>query len=230
MTDDQTVTQALEPCPFCGGEAVEATSKGPTGERYRWVHCTDCGAMTECCDDSARHNNPDEPEPVDLWNTRIESTRATGGEGLEYHTSDEEGGMPDVGVLLRLGENEALWIGEITRAEATEHDVTDSGWHMVYHKDGGRIYVGAIHDGGAAIDLAETLAHRTAHSGECRNNGAGGDRSDIEPLLDGCASPEPSLREIVRRYYSRHFDQHRADQLTDDYFAALSRYEGAKSD
>lgn len=70
MTNDQTVTQALEPCPFCGGEAEEATSKGPTGERYRWAQCTDCGAMSECCDDGARHNNPDEPEPIDLWNTR----------------------------------------------------------------------------------------------------------------------------------------------------------------
>ena len=67
----------LLPCPFCGGEAEEATSKGPTGERYRWAQCTDCGAMSECCDDSARHNNPEEPEPIDLWNTRT----AHSGEG-----------------------------------------------------------------------------------------------------------------------------------------------------
>lgn len=89
MTDDQTVTQALLPCPFCGGEAEEATSKGPTGERYRWAQCTDCGAMSECCDDSARHNNPEEPEPIDLWNTRTAHSgegRSNGaGEDLEDH-------------------------------------------------------------------------------------------------------------------------------------------------
>lgn len=76
------VTQAvLDPCPFCGGEAEEANSKGPTGERYRWVQCADCGAMTECCDDSARHNNPDEPEPVDLWNTRLTAQSGEGRSG-----------------------------------------------------------------------------------------------------------------------------------------------------
>lgn len=76
------VTQAaLEPCPFCGGMASEETSKGPTGERYRWVQCEKCGAMSECCDDSARANNPDEPEPVLLWNTRLTAQSGEGRSG-----------------------------------------------------------------------------------------------------------------------------------------------------
>lgn len=88
MTSEETQA-ALEPCPFCGGMAAEETSKGPTGERYRWVQCEKCGAMSECCDDSARANNPDEPEPVLLWNTRL---TAQSGEDLFHaikHGDDE---------------------------------------------------------------------------------------------------------------------------------------------
>jgi len=96
------VTQAaLEPCPFCGGMAVEETSKGPTGERYRWVQCEKCGAMSECCDDSARANNPDEPEPALLWNTRL---TAQSGEG-------RSGAGEDAGPfhVSQSGDGKKLW-------------------------------------------------------------------------------------------------------------------------
>lgn len=107
------VTQAaLDPCPFCGGEAEEANSKGPTGERYRWVQCADCGAMTECCDDSARHNNPDEPEPVDLWNTRLTAQSGEGrsGAGEEFLTA---------------------YVSEDAKVIGIEHD-TDADWRKVH--------------------------------------------------------------------------------------------------
>lgn len=115
MTDDQTVTQALLPCPFCGGEAEEATSKGPTGERYRWAQCTDCGAMSECCDDSARHNNPDEPEPIDLWNTRT----AHSGEGRS------NGAGEDVERLVRIFRSLPL------HGDAGCDKLTDDEWRQV---------------------------------------------------------------------------------------------------
>lgn len=104
------VTQAaLDPCPFCGGEAEEANSKGPTGERYRWVQCADCGVMTECCDDSARHN---EPEPADLWNTRLTAQSGEGrsGAGEEFLTA---------------------YVSEDAKVIGIEHD-TDADWRKVH--------------------------------------------------------------------------------------------------
>ncbi|MFD0848189.1 Lar family restriction alleviation protein [Sphingosinicella xenopeptidilytica] len=82
-----TTMSEIKPCPFCHSEAEEQTSKGPTGERYRWVECVNCGAMSECCDDSARSNNPDEPEPVELWNTRASDACATVQRERETHAS-----------------------------------------------------------------------------------------------------------------------------------------------
>jgi hypothetical protein len=69
----QPALAELLPCPFCGGDAGQKHFSGPTGERYRWIECEQCNAMSESCDDSARANDPDEPDPVGLWNRRTPS-------------------------------------------------------------------------------------------------------------------------------------------------------------
>lgn len=48
--------------------------------------------------------------------------------------------------------------------------------------------------------------------------------------LPGCDTPEPSLREIVRAYYSPHFHHEDADRLTEMYIRAVSSKRPAVAD
>lgn len=65
MTDDQTVTQALEPCPFCRGEARLFTigENEPENAGGDVISCTKCGASSHV--EFGRKENL-----VDRWNTR----------------------------------------------------------------------------------------------------------------------------------------------------------------
>ena len=70
MTNDQTVTQALEPCPFCGGEGL------PHRVTSGWrVSCKNCDAQP-------RPGFPPDTElqAITAWNTRT----AHSGEGRDY--------------------------------------------------------------------------------------------------------------------------------------------------
>lgn len=56
---------------------------------------------------------------------------------VQWHSSEEDG-PPDVGVLLRLDENDSLWCGEITREFAEEWDIEELGWWLVWEQGGKR--------------------------------------------------------------------------------------------
>lgn len=62
----------LKPCPLCEGGAVLESAKGPTGEFYEMVLCSQCGACSPCCD--VRSMQDDEVHPVSAWNTRPAAT------------------------------------------------------------------------------------------------------------------------------------------------------------
>lgn len=60
---------------------------------------------------------------------------------ITWHTSDEDSG-PDVGISLYLGENERIYVGEISRAlfercGGPEHFDSDGGWFIVHFKPEG---------------------------------------------------------------------------------------------
>lgn len=76
---------------------------------------------------------------------------------VEWHSSDEGGG-PDVGVLLHISTTDSLWIGEITSKEGADFGVPDTGWHIVHHHVEGKTHVGSVPDRQPAIDLAEALS------------------------------------------------------------------------
>lgn len=71
MTDNDAPMQRMLPCPFCGGNAEYQTNKGPTGELYGWVGCTQCGAASDLCD--VRSMQPEEIHPIDAWSARVTS-------------------------------------------------------------------------------------------------------------------------------------------------------------
>ena len=71
MTDNDAPMQRMLPCPFCGGNAEYQTDKGPTGELYGWVGCTQCGAASDQCD--VRSMQPEEIHPIDAWSARVTS-------------------------------------------------------------------------------------------------------------------------------------------------------------
>lgn len=61
----------LEPCPFCGSEAIETRETretGTTGEVYVWHVCGVCGCETEGADGHRA--------AADQWNTRAPSPAA----------------------------------------------------------------------------------------------------------------------------------------------------------
>jgi Lar family restriction alleviation protein len=71
MTIDQTVTQALEPCPFCGGDELSHgwDSPGIDGSAHTGnVECHACNVLLY---------QGTEAEAITAWNTRI----AHSGEG-----------------------------------------------------------------------------------------------------------------------------------------------------
>lgn len=50
---------------------------------------------------------------------------------------------------------------------------------------------------------------------------------NISPRLRNCDTPEPNLTTLVYRYYRMYFDQPKADELAEQYIAALSKQEGS---
>jgi Lar family restriction alleviation protein len=71
MTNDQTVTQALEPCPFCGGVARIETTRHQHPPSH-WVECAECEALSG--------EYASKASAVAAWNTRT----AHSGEGRDY--------------------------------------------------------------------------------------------------------------------------------------------------
>lgn len=65
---------------------------------------------------------------------------------ITVHTSDPDGGLPDVGLSVGLGSGRFLWCGEISRDqwEAAGEDAaalgSDGGfWLILYEKDGSQV-------------------------------------------------------------------------------------------
>lgn len=61
---------------------------------------------------------------------------------VTWLTSEEDGGGPDVGMILGLGNGASLYVGEISNAELDAHDLSEtedglSGWWIVLHRANG---------------------------------------------------------------------------------------------
>jgi hypothetical protein len=78
--------------------------------------------------------------------------------GQTIWASSEEDGGPDVGLLLRLSETDFIWCGEITRAEADDVGIADTGWHIVLHRGADRQVVAQVPDQFAGQELMEVIA------------------------------------------------------------------------
>ncbi len=77
--------------------------------------------------------------------------------GSVVWATSEEGGGPDVGILLRLSEADFLWCGEITRKEADAAGISDAGWHLVLHRGADSQVVAQVPDQYAGSDLMEAI-------------------------------------------------------------------------
>lgn len=110
MTNDQTVTQALEPCPFCGGEARRFTigENEPENAGGDVISCTKCGASSHV--EFGRKENL-----VDRWNHRT----AHSGEGRS------NGAGEDVERLVRIFRSLPL------HGDAGCDKLTDDEWRQV---------------------------------------------------------------------------------------------------
>lgn len=58
----------LEPCPFCGSEAIETRDTETKGGTYVWHVCASCGCETEGADGHQ--------DAADQWNTRAPTAAA----------------------------------------------------------------------------------------------------------------------------------------------------------
>jgi hypothetical protein len=78
---------------------------------------------------------------------------------LAWHCSDKDSG-PDVGVSIKLGDNEVLWLGEITRKLHAEAGCPgdDLGWWIIYYNGPASTPIAKCFDEEAARDLFDRLA------------------------------------------------------------------------
>lgn len=61
-----------------------------------------------------------------------------------WHCSDEDGGSPDVGISIGMGDGKSMWIGEVTNRRWDELDIeqkvqtgnTGHGWWLMFYPDG----------------------------------------------------------------------------------------------
>lgn len=106
-----------------------------------------------------------------------------------------------------------------TDEQIVEVGVTSAGRvDLIVHRAAG--------DGGSFDDLTARLSRedavRVARAiGEAAAQAALDGWADRRPNL-GCPTDEPSIREILRRYYAPHFQGDKAAVLADEYIAALS--------
>lgn len=83
---------------------------------------------------------------------------------IVWHTSDGEGGPPDVAYQVILAKGESLWIGEITRDRYEDAGGDkmglggDGGWWIIHYKGKDAAVLGKVADGSAADDLAALIA------------------------------------------------------------------------
>lgn len=93
------MTEALKPCPFCGGKAHVLSEKTHNGGRKFRVGCYD-----PCCSGAAFEGAVffDKSEAVDAWNRRVERTcRYVYDEVLCGWVCSECGGLEPVGDHVR---------------------------------------------------------------------------------------------------------------------------------
>src|SRR6185312_14603193 len=80
--------------------------------------------------------------------------------GVTWHSSDEDSG-PDVGISVYLGDNDRLWVGEISRPlfekSGSPFD-SDMGWFLVrFGRDNETKLIAKFADGEQARDFIEQI-------------------------------------------------------------------------
>lgn len=108
---------------------------------------------------------------MDIVETAFDPETADPGT-IVWHTSDGEGGPPDVAYQVILAKGESLWIGEITRDRYEDAGGDkmglggDGGWWIIHYKGKDAAVLGKVADGSAADDLAALIASQAARIAE----------------------------------------------------------------
>lgn len=124
--------------------------------------------------------------------------------GITWHSSEVDGG-PDVGISVYLGDENRLWIGEVTDSlfcqSGKEHFSSDGGWFLVWYKPE-PVLIAKCADDLDARDFIEHIASMLRLSAQQREPVVRvKDILDCSVRLDGCSSNEPTIREMVENYY-----------------------------
>jgi hypothetical protein len=150
MTDAKH-TEALLPCPFCGGSAIcveHDPIRKPVEDRTYFTRCSNYGAKCPGCNGTHKYDTPE--EAVIAWNTRHTAARSEPSEdavecaakayakATGYYVEFHRGLSSASADKIRAGIRAALQAAGATAQPGVESFNLPAGWVMMGVSDGSR--------------------------------------------------------------------------------------------